>query len=136
MPGSMPATSQLDWLSSMTAMIVLFWSRATRDLLKSFGWGIAALHRLDTATKLPSLAARPIASIGPSQGRPDLSRVGNGGVSVASRPVDRCAGTVCDGRVSAPVCILDRCAAMVFDGGMSVAVGLFDRGAGTACAGA
>jgi hypothetical protein len=41
----MPATSQLDWLISTTAMIVLFWSRATRDLLKSFGWGIAALHR-------------------------------------------------------------------------------------------
>src|ERR1700726_4128895 len=37
----MPATSQLDWLISMTAMIVLFWSRATRDLFKSFGWGIA-----------------------------------------------------------------------------------------------
>src|SRR5207245_3231938 len=53
MPGSMPATSQLDWLISMTAMIVLFWSRATRDLLKSFGWGIGALHRLDAATKLP-----------------------------------------------------------------------------------
>jgi hypothetical protein len=35
----------VDWLISMTAMIVLFWSRATRDLLKSFGWGIAALHR-------------------------------------------------------------------------------------------
>src|SRR5947208_9391108 len=34
-------------------MIVLFWSRATRDLLRSFGWGIAALHRLDAATKLP-----------------------------------------------------------------------------------
>src|SRR5947209_357151 len=50
----MPATSQLDWLSSTTAMIVLFWSRATRDLLKSFGWGIAALHRLHAATKLPS----------------------------------------------------------------------------------
>src|SRR5437660_1187467 len=49
----MPATSQLDWLSSTTAMIVLFWSRATRDLLKSFGWGIAALHRLHAATKLP-----------------------------------------------------------------------------------
>src|SRR5437762_3120609 len=61
----MPATSQLDWLSSTTAMIVLFWSRATRDLLKSFGWGIAALHRLDAATKLPFLAARPIASLGP-----------------------------------------------------------------------
>src|SRR5262244_636891 len=55
MPGSMPATSQLDWLSSMTAMIVLFWSRATRDLLRSFGWGIAALHRLHAATKLPFL---------------------------------------------------------------------------------
>src|SRR6187401_688215 len=53
MPGSMPATSQLDWLISTTAMIVLFWSRATRDLLRSFGWGIAALHRLDAATKLP-----------------------------------------------------------------------------------
>src|SRR6266480_4431426 len=53
MPGSMPATSQLDWLISMTAMIVLFWSRATRDLLRSFGWGIAALHRLNAATKLP-----------------------------------------------------------------------------------
>jgi hypothetical protein len=37
-----PRSSQLDWLSSTTAMIVLFWSRATRDLLKSFGWGIAA----------------------------------------------------------------------------------------------
>src|SRR5215471_14124764 len=53
MPGSTPPTSQLDWLSSTTAMIVLFWSRATRDLLRSFGWGIAALHRLHAATKLP-----------------------------------------------------------------------------------
>ena len=40
-------------LSSTTAMIVVFWFRATRDLLKSFGWGIAALHRLHAATKLP-----------------------------------------------------------------------------------
>ena len=38
--------AQLDWLSSTTAMIVLFWSRATRDLLKSFGWDIAA-HSID-----------------------------------------------------------------------------------------
>src|SRR5690242_1908574 len=53
MPGTTPPTSQLDWLSSTTAMIVLFWSRAMRDLLKSFGWGIAALHRLHAATKLP-----------------------------------------------------------------------------------
>jgi hypothetical protein len=42
MPGTTPPTSQLDWLISTTAMIVLFWSRAMRDLLKSFGWGIAA----------------------------------------------------------------------------------------------
>src|SRR4029077_15229472 len=45
---------QLDWLISTTAMIVLSWSRATRDLLKSFGWGIGALHRLATATMVPS----------------------------------------------------------------------------------
>src|SRR5260370_25481617 len=46
MPGSTPATSQLDWLSSTTAMIVLSWSKATRDLLKSFSWGIGALRQL------------------------------------------------------------------------------------------
>src|SRR5205807_3267269 len=62
MPGSTPPTSQLDWLISMTAMIVLFWSRATSDLLKSFGWGIGALHRLDAATKLP-FPCRPPHSI-------------------------------------------------------------------------
>src|SRR5690348_9991124 len=54
MPGSTPATSQLDWLISTTAMIVLSWFRATRDLLKSFGWGIRALHQLATATMVPS----------------------------------------------------------------------------------
>src|SRR5438128_987262 len=74
MPGSMPATSQLDWLISMTAMIVLFWSRATRDLLKSFGWGIAALHRLDAATKLPC-PRRPPHSIFRSR---QPGRCGNG----------------------------------------------------------
>src|SRR5689334_12160340 len=69
----MPAASQLDWLISMTAMIVLFWSRATRDLLKSFGWGIAALHRLHAATKLPFLAARPIASLSVPHARNNAS---------------------------------------------------------------
>src|ERR1700720_4487382 len=54
MPGSTPPTSQLDWLISTTAMIVLSWSRATRDLLKSFGWGIRALHQLNAATMVPS----------------------------------------------------------------------------------
>ena len=77
-----------------------------------------------------------IPSLGHSQGRPGLSRVGNGGMSVASRPVvDLCAGTVCDGGVSVPVRTLDRCAAVVFVGGMCVAVRPFDRSAGTACAG-
>ena len=54
MPGSTPPTTQLDWLISTTAMIVLSWSRATRDLLKSFGWGIRALHQLDAATMVTS----------------------------------------------------------------------------------
>src|SRR3984893_3181522 len=54
MPGSTPATSQLDWLISTTAMVVLSWSKATRDLLKSFGWGIRALHQLVAATMVPS----------------------------------------------------------------------------------
>src|ERR1700674_1455733 len=54
MPGSTPATSQLDWLISTTAMIVLSWSKVTRDLLKSLGWGIRALHQLGTATMVPS----------------------------------------------------------------------------------
>src|ERR1700680_4749454 len=54
MPGSTPATTQLDWLISTTAMIVLSWSKVTRDLLKSLGWGIRALHQLGTATMVPS----------------------------------------------------------------------------------
>src|SRR6516225_9106612 len=80
MPGSIPPTSQLDWLSSTTAMIVLFWSRATRDLLKSFGWGIVALHRLDAATKLPPPRRPPhrifrslVCEIGEIRGEPGFS---------------------------------------------------------------
>src|ERR1700757_5462339 len=64
MPGSTPATSQLDWLISTTAMIVLSWSKATRDLLKSFGWGIRALHQLVAATMVPS-PRRPPHTISP-----------------------------------------------------------------------
>ena len=44
-------TSELDWRDSTIAMIVLLWSRATRDLLKSFAWGIAALHQLGNLCK-------------------------------------------------------------------------------------
>src|SRR5206468_2603631 len=46
MPGTTPPTSQLDGLISTTAMIALSWSRATRDLLRSFGSGIGQLHQL------------------------------------------------------------------------------------------
>src|SRR5260370_36381165 len=62
MPGTTRATSQLDWLISTTAMIVLSWSRATRDLLKSFGWGIRALHQLDARRWCHFLVACPIPS--------------------------------------------------------------------------
>src|SRR4029077_9681039 len=64
MPGSAPATSQLDWLSSTTAMIVLSWSKATRDLLKSFSWGIGALRQLFASDDgAISFAACPIPSL-------------------------------------------------------------------------
>src|SRR5207302_9962230 len=65
MPGSTPPTSQLDWLSSTTAMIVLSWSKATRDLLKSFSWGIRALHQSVTCSDdgATSFAACPIPSL-------------------------------------------------------------------------
>src|ERR1700726_1062996 len=79
MPGSTPATSQLDWLSSTTAMIVLSWSKATRDLLKSFSWGIGALRQLfasdDGAISSPpapyhlSPGAKEIRNAGPPRGR-------------------------------------------------------------------
>src|SRR6202163_649032 len=64
MPGGTPATSQLDWLSSTTAMIVLSWSKATRDLLKSFSWGIGALRQLFASDDgAISFAACPIPSL-------------------------------------------------------------------------
>src|SRR5205807_10587461 len=62
MPGSIPATSQLDWLSSMTAMIVLFWSTAPRDLLKSFGWGIAGTPSIRYSDEV-AISRRPPHSI-------------------------------------------------------------------------
>src|SRR5690348_8864309 len=95
----MPATSQLDWLISMTAMIVLFWSRATRDLLKSFGWGIAGTPSIRcTRRSCHFLAARPIASIGPSRTtdtRIGLKRDRQSFVRKVSR--DACATVKCSG---------------------------------------
>src|ERR1700736_1891860 len=80
MPGSTPATSQLDWLSSTTAMIVLSWSKAARDLLKSRSWGIGALRQLfasdDGAISSPPAPYHLFAggsrsrAIGPPSGEP------------------------------------------------------------------
>src|SRR5215813_7889594 len=87
MPGSTPATSQLDWLSSTTAMIVLSWSKATRDLLKSFSWGIGALRQL-FASDDGAISSRPapyhlsaggrrIRTIGSAGGAPHRRGVGS-----------------------------------------------------------
>src|SRR5216684_1500516 len=78
MPGSTPATSQLDWLISTPAITVLSWSKATRDLLKSYGWGIRALHQLDAATMVPSPRRLPH-TISPLEGggfEPSVPRKG------------------------------------------------------------
>jgi len=72
-PERRPA-SQLDWLSSTTATNVLFWSRATTDLLRSFGWGIAALHRQHAATKLPRPCRLPHRIFSPLSKMVALSR--------------------------------------------------------------
>src|SRR5689334_15478207 len=70
----MPGTSQLDWLISMTAMIVLFWSRATRDLLKSLGWGIAGTPSIDARDEV-AIPRRPPHSVSRSLWR-DYGRSG------------------------------------------------------------
>src|ERR1700726_1905205 len=72
----MPATSQLDWLNSMTAMIVLFWSRATRDLLKSFGWGIAATPSVRCSDEVATFPRRPPHSIFRFRASSDYAGVG------------------------------------------------------------
>src|SRR5215467_9086788 len=88
MPGTTPPTSQLDWLSSTTAMIVLFWSRATRDLLKSFGWGIAALHSVRLQRRsCHVLAARPIGSSSSAPGRHGFEASSKWGRSTVSATV-------------------------------------------------
>src|SRR5215208_1682443 len=47
---AMPATSQFDWLVSMTAISVLSWSKAARDRLRSFDCGMAhSIGLLDSA---------------------------------------------------------------------------------------
>jgi len=64
-PGSMPATepSRLAHLED-AAMTGANWDhRATRDLLKSFGWAIAATPSLDGIDSCHFLAARPIGAL-------------------------------------------------------------------------
>jgi hypothetical protein len=49
-------TSQLDWFISTTVMIVVSWSKATRQLFKSFR---LVLHQSATATMVPALCRSP-----------------------------------------------------------------------------
>src|SRR5262249_20670122 len=59
-PGTIPATSQLDRLISMTAISVPSGSRAARDRFRSFNFCIGALHRFTSATmECNILAADP-----------------------------------------------------------------------------
>src|SRR3954452_3582988 len=61
-PGTIPATSQLAWLISITTIRVLSCSKAVRDRLKSFGFGMGAPRRFCPATIVPVLSPLPIAS--------------------------------------------------------------------------
>jgi hypothetical protein len=70
-PGTMPATSQLDWLISMTAITVLFSSRAASDRLRSFGCGMRHPIGLFAATMMPFSRRSRLAQRG-REGRPVL----------------------------------------------------------------
>src|ERR1700730_3402493 len=73
MPGSTPPTSQLDWLISMTAMIVLFWVEGDEGPAQIVRLGHRGTPSLDAATKLP-LPRRPIGTL--SVPRCDLNAAG------------------------------------------------------------
>ena len=61
-PGTIPATSQLDWLSSTTAISVLSCCSETRDLLRSFCRGMGHLRPVGSGADGASPRRRPIAS--------------------------------------------------------------------------
>src|ERR1700732_581400 len=68
-------------------MIVLSWSKGARDLLKSLGWGIRALHQLGTATMVPSPRRLPH-TISPLEGggfEPSVPRLRWSSVQLAAR---------------------------------------------------
>jgi hypothetical protein len=81
-------------LSSTTAMIMLFWSRATRDLLKACpgagrgGSAGASRHSIAYMRRRSChfLAARPIASLGPASRR-GASRLVATPASITSPPI-------------------------------------------------
>src|ERR1700730_15784012 len=56
-PETIPATSQLDWLISITTISVLSWFRTVKDRLRSFdcsmGRSIGLLDRAESATPSP-----------------------------------------------------------------------------------
>ncbi len=90
-PGTMAATSQLDWLISITAISVLFSSRAAIDLLRSFEFGCGMGHPvgLFTATMVPfprrsphSISCNPVRGESP---QPALGRLRCAGRSLVRR---------------------------------------------------
>src|SRR6516165_5718473 len=129
MPGRMPPTSQLDWLISTTAMIVLFWSRATRDLLKSFGWGIATLHRL--IQRRNCHPCRPPHSISPLEGT-GFELLVRGRFPVVTGILEKVPSLQCDSRTGR----LLACRELGIDGGTNLVprarYGLLEAPAGDA----
>src|SRR4029077_19532145 len=120
MPGSTPATSQLDWLISTTALIVLSWSNATRDLIKACpgaGRGRSAGASGHSVSYLPATmvpspsppapyhlsAGRPSAVPASGSARRGAGAVERGGLEIRSgrlshTPDAEIAGFVGDGR--------------------------------------
>src|SRR4051812_5649294 len=87
MPGTSPATSQFDWLISMTAISVLSWSKAVRDRLRWFDCGMGhSIGLLDSAEgDMPSPLAPYHLLAGPVRAG-DQDPMQHGG---EDRPLDR-----------------------------------------------
>src|SRR3954469_8448841 len=89
MPWTSPATSQFDWLISMTAISVLSWSKAVRDRLRSFDCGMGhSIGLLDSAEgDMPSPLTPYHLHVVAEPGAPqqDLRRQGAVGADAALR---------------------------------------------------
>jgi hypothetical protein len=92
-------TSQLDWLISITAISVLFSSRAASDLLRSFGCGMGHPVGSVAATMMPFSRRSPhrisymtvsrMLSCGSGRRRSVMSAIKKGCEIVLSKPIGR-----------------------------------------------